>query len=120
MLEAALVTRLAEVAPNMYPIDAPKDYTTPCVIYRRLHTNPVRDISTSTVSGYWIALEIDVYDPDYLTARALAKDIELSLSSWDDADANSCSITNDIDDIDTKTEVTLYRVFMTFLLFAPA
>jgi hypothetical protein len=117
MLEAALVTRLAVVAPNMYPGIAPKDYATPAVVFNRIHTQPVRDLATP-INDAWVVFQIDVYDADYLTAKTTAKAIRDALSGWSDEDVASCVWDNEQDLVDNTTEITQYRTMQTFLLFA--
>ncbi|MDH2134929.1 DUF3168 domain-containing protein [Sphingobium yanoikuyae] len=117
MLETALVTRLADLAPNMYPGRAPTNYDTPVVIYNRLSTQMEDDLDGVGDMG-WVVMQIDVYEPSYLAAKELAQDIRDHLSIWDDEQVHSVAFVNETDIIDETTEATLYRVMMTFLFFA--
>jgi hypothetical protein len=117
MLETALVTRLADLAPQLYPGRAPTDYDTPAVIYNRLSTQMEDDLDGVGDMG-WVVMQIDVYDPSYLAAKELAQDIRDHLAIWDDEQVHSVTFVNETDMIDETTEATLYRVMMTFLFFA--
>ena len=119
MFETALVARLGELAPNMYPLAAPKPFSTPAVIYNRLMTEPVNDLEGNPTSAV-IHLQIDVYDPSLGTAKALATSIRQNLVEWTDDDVQAVSWTGEDDWIDQTTEVSLYRTRLTFLVFASA
>ena len=117
MLETALVAWLDDLAPNLYPLAAPLDYATPAVVYSRVSTQDEMDLDGGNDMG-WIVMQLDVYDPSYLTAKELAHDIRDRLLSWDDDVVHAVTYTNETDIIDETTDTSLYRVMMTFLLFA--
>jgi hypothetical protein len=117
MLDTLLTTRLRTIAPKIYPIKAPKNYATPCVIYNRLSTDFARDLGTEGECGF-VVMQIDVYDPIYLTAKALAAAIRKNLTLWSDAAIQSVECADEHDMIDETTGVSLYRTMLTFVIFA--
>jgi hypothetical protein len=117
MLEAALVARLSTLAPNLYPLEAPLNYEQPCVVYNRLMTKPVEDLSP-IYENAWIYVQVDVYDEDFLTAKQLAEDIRKNLTAWSDQDVQCVKWQDEQDGIDTTTKVTLYRTMLRLVVFA--
>ena len=117
MLEAALVARLSTLAPNLYPIEAPKNYATPCVVYNRLLTKPVVDLSNE-YDNAWVYEQIDIYDPDYMAVIALGEQVRKSLTKWHDDDVQAVIWEDEQHFVDTTTETTLYRVGLRIVVMA--
>lgn len=117
MLEIRLVEWLADLCPHLYPGAAPLDYDCPAVIYNRITTDAEDDLDGWTGTG-WASFQIDVYDPDFITAKTLAADIRDRMIEWDDDYVGAVSWTGEHDLIDQTTDTALYRTMMTFRLFA--
>ncbi|RSU77413.1 hypothetical protein BRX37_06030 [Sphingomonas sp. S-NIH.Pt3_0716] len=117
MIEAQLVAHLAALCPNMYPGAAPLDYSTPCVVYNRIATDPNDDLEGWTGEG-WLTFQIDVYDPSYLAAKELAADIRDHMIEWDDDTVQSVTWIGETDMIDETTDTSLFRTMLQFRLFA--
>jgi hypothetical protein len=116
MLETSLVARLAPITTALYPLVAPKNYATPCVVYNRSDTKPVADLKIGTdAAKVW--LQVDVYDVTYLGAKALADMIRKNLEMWVDVEVQAVSWTNEQDMIDETTETMLYRAMLSFEVF---
>ncbi|ATI54168.1 DUF3168 domain-containing protein [Sphingomonas melonis] len=118
MIDAQLVERLNTLAPNMYPLKAPKNYEQPCVIYNLLHVDPVRSVDSGASDRAYLIYQIDVYDESYTKASTLAKAIRDDLVEWVSEDVQSVAWTGATQTIDDTTEVALFRTMMTFLIFA--
>ena len=118
MIEKKLAARLSTLAPNLYPLKAPKNYRTPCVIYNVLHTDPIRDLDRGVAPLCAYIVQVDVYDPRYVAANTLAKSIRDDLVEWSDDGVQAVDWTGQTNMIDDTTDIEIYRTMMTFLIFA--
>lgn len=116
MLETSFVARVASITTDIYPMVAPKDYQTPCVVYNRSDTIPVATLKAGSENAK-IWLQVDIYDRHYLGAKALAETIRRNLEVWVDDEVMSVSWNNELDMIDNTTEVTLYRTMLSFSVY---
>lgn len=118
MLEAALVQRLAPLAPYLYPLRAPKNYAQPCTIYNLLHCDPVRSVDSGASEWAHYVVQIDTYSESYKTAHDLARAIRDNLVEWTSDDVQSVAWTGTTPMIDDTTDVALFRAMSTYLIFA--
>lgn len=117
MIETQLVAWLQNLAPQIYPGAAPLEYSTPCVVYNRIATDPLDDLEGWTGKG-WVSIQIDVYDTSYLTAKTLAASIRDRMLAWEDDVVQAVTWSGETDLIDQTTATTLYRTMLTFSLYA--
>ena len=118
MIDHMLVERLYALAPNLYPLRAPKNYSTPCVVYSKLHCDPVRSVDSGASDRAWLIYQVDVYDPSHKAAHDLAKLIRDNLTGWTSNLVQSVAWTGTTSLIDDTTEVPLFRAMSTYLIFA--
>jgi len=118
MLDKLLVQRLSVLAPHLYPLKAPKNYTQPAVIYNCLNVSPIDSLARGVPDCAYSIYQIDVYDESYLAAYELATRIRDNLVAWSDANVQAVTWTGTSQTIDDTTEVALFRSMSTFLVFA--
>lgn len=117
-MEPKLYARLKERASHVYPLIAPRDYEKPAVVYNRIDTTPIQSFDNDEENGF-VTFQVDVYDEEYKTAKALARSIRKHLRAWIDEDGSiqSCLWDTELDMVDDTTSTKLFRVVMRFRVF---
>lgn len=117
MIETKLQARLKTIAPNVYPLAAPKSYLRPAVVWNRVSTDPTRDIGDDLEDTMFVTFQIDVYSTLYDEAKALSDTIRASLKGWIDPDIQSVSWSDERAGVDQTTDVQLFRVMVFYTVF---
>ena len=117
MIEEKLYARLQTVAANVYPLVAPLGYNSPAVVYNRVGTDSVRDLTDDAQTKSFVTFQIDTYSPRYLEAETLARTIRNNLKAWEDPDVELVAYTDKHSSVDNTTQTQLYRVMTFFQVF---
>jgi hypothetical protein len=115
MLSIQLTTLLNGITDEVYPLEAPAGFSTPCVVYTIASTEPVDDLDGYANLAQSVVM-IEVYSPRYLEAKTLAASIRATLLDW--ADVEAVTWVNETDTIDKTTQTSLHRTVMSFLITA--
>jgi hypothetical protein len=113
VIEAALYALLSPVAPNTYPIVAPKGVKAPFVVYTRVSTPRLRDFDGPTGNAM-PTFRIDAYALGYDEARALANSIRIALDGYRGGIIRDCALVNEQDMGDLTSDPALSRVQLEF------
>lgn len=117
-METKLYTRLTEVAANVYPLIAPRDFSTPAIVYNRIDTSPLQTFDNDMEDGS-VTMQVDIYDKTYKGMKTQARAIRKHLRAWVDADdgIKACLWTNEMEMVDDTTATKLYRTMLRFRIF---
>ncbi|KQO53366.1 tail completion protein gp17 [Sphingomonas sp. Leaf257] len=113
MIEKALYSLLSAIAPNTYPVVAPKGVKVPFVIYTRVSTPRLRDFNGPTGNAM-PTFRIDAYDVGFDAARALADSIRVALDGHRGGIIQDCVLINEQDLSDLTSDPALSRVQLEF------
>ncbi len=114
MIETLLNARLRAITENVYPNVAPLTYRSPCVVYQRLDTETISDISGEEVAQAFVTFQLAISSPIFGEAKLLARAVRNNLKSWQSDDVQAVSWINESVAVDSSTDVVLHRVLLFF------